>query len=172
MVPHPLISEARIKSRVAELGALISRDYAGKELLLVVILKGAFVFAADLLRALVGPVRVEFMTAASYLGHESSGEVRILQNLTLPVQGRHLLLVEDIVDTGFTLSRLLGLLQEREPQSLAVCSLLSKPSRRIIPVEVRYLGFEIEDRFVVGYGLDCEQEYRQLPYLAELKERD
>lgn len=167
-LPEILIPAARIQGRVAELGAEILRDYAGQELLLVVLLKGAFVFAADLLRSLPRPLQVEFMTVRSYRGQESGGALTIVQDLAGEIRGRHLLLVEDIVDTGRTLHALLPQLQQRQPASLAVCALLDKPSRRLCPVPVRYVGFEIADRFVVGYGLDHEQHYRQLPYLGLL----
>lgn len=168
MPPEILISEARIKSRVAELGSRIAQDYAGRELLLVVLLKGAFLFAADLARAISSPLQIEFITVSSYRGQESSGEVAIVRDLGCVVAGRELLLVEDIVDTGLTLARVIAHLQERQPRSLAVCSLLSKPSRRLTEIAIPYLGFEVEDRFVVGYGLDYEQQYRQLPYLGVL----
>lgn len=172
MVQEMLFSEVQIKARIGELARLISQDYAEKDLLLVVLLKGAFVFAADLIRVLQIPVQIEFMTVSSYRGGESSGELRIVQDLAIEVKGRHLLLVEDIVDTGLTLSRVIELLASRQPLSLAICSLLSKPSRRLTAVEVDYLGFTIGDLFVVGYGLDCDQQYRQLPYLTELRLAD
>lgn len=162
-----LIPADRIAARVAELGAAVTRDYAGKELVLVCVLKGGFVFAADLARAIDLPVRVEFLGIQSY-GDDtvSSGEARITLDIAHPLAGKHVLLVEDIVDTGLTLSFLLETLGSRHPASLKVCSLLHKPARQRIPVAIDYLGFTLEDAFVVGYGLDQAGLHRNLPYIA------
>ncbi|MBU2646045.1 hypoxanthine phosphoribosyltransferase [bacterium] len=163
-----LISSRKIKNRVAELGREISTAYAGKEIVMVVLLRGSFVFAADLIRVLEPETVVDFMVVSSYQGENTSGEVRILKDLADNIHGRHILIVEDIVDTGLTLNKILTLLQSRSPQSIAICSMLNKPSRRIQPVDLQYVGFEVEDQFVVGYGLDMDQKYRQLPYIGEL----
>ena len=162
MIKEVLVSENRIKEKVQEMGRAISRDYQGKEILMVVLLRGSFIFAADLIREIEPDVCVDFLKVSSYAGEESSGEVRILKDLDENIHGRDVLVVEDIVDTGLTLSKILEVLKSRNPKSLQICSLLDKPSRRIRPVEVKYLGFSIPDRFVVGYGLDVNQKYRQL----------
>ncbi len=162
-----LYSEEQIRRRVAELGAEITRDYRGRELVLLCVLKGSYVFAADLARAIELPLRVEFLGVRSYGDRtQSSGAVQITQDLTVPVEGLDLLLVEDIVDTGLTLAFLLNLLRARRPHSLKVCSLLHKPSQQIEPVTIDYLGFTVGDVFVVGYGLDHAQHYRNLPYVG------
>ncbi|MFH2130598.1 MAG: hypoxanthine phosphoribosyltransferase [bacterium] len=163
-----LISSKKIETRVAELGREISTAYAGKEIVMVVLLRGSFIFAADLIRVLEPETVVDFMVVSSYQGENTSGEVRILKDLADNIHGRHILIVEDIVDTGLTLNKILTLLQSRSPQSIAICSMLNKPSRRIQPVDIQYVGFEVEDQFVVGYGLDMDQKYRQLPYIGEL----
>jgi hypoxanthine phosphoribosyltransferase len=162
-----LFSESEIKNRVAELGALITRDYAGRELVLLCVLKGSYVFAADLARTIDLALRVEFLGVKSYGDRSrSSGVVQITQDLTAPVDGLDLLLVEDIVDTGLTLSFLLELLRARRPRSLKVCALLHKPSQQIESVHIDYLGFTVDDVFVVGYGLDHAQRHRNLPYVG------
>lgn len=162
-----LLSEEQIQTRVRELGEQISRDYEGKEVLIVGILKGAFVFCADLLRALKVPVQVDFMAVSSYgASTESSGVLRILKDLDASVTGRHVLLVEDIVDTGLTLRYLREYLERQEPASLRICTLLDKPARRKTPVTVEYVGFQIPDEFIVGYGIDYAEQYRYLPYIG------
>lgn len=162
-----LISAETIAARVRELGAAIARDYAGKDLVLVAALKGSFVFAADLARAIDLPLRIEFLRGESYGdGTVSSGEVRVTIEPDVLLAGRDVLLVEDIVDTGRTSSRLLGVLEAHKPASLKVCSLLHKPARRVIDVPVDYLGFTIDDVFVVGYGLDHAGFHRNLPYIG------
>lgn len=163
-----LISEERIQERVRELGQLISADYEGREILMVVLLRGSFIFSADLIRVLQPETIVDFMVVSSYEGEETSGEVRILKDLAENIHGRDILIVEDIVDTGLTLNKILQLLESRNPNSIAICSMLNKPSRRLKPVDINYIGFEVEDRFVVGYGLDYNQKYRQLPYIGEI----
>ncbi len=164
------IAKENIAKRVAELGQQISTDYEGTELLLIVLLRGSFIFSADLMRAITIDVMVDFMKVSSYVGQHSSGEVRVLKDLDESIHGRHVLIVEDIVDTGLTLNKILELLKSRNPKSLEVCTLLSKPSRRIMEVEPKYLGFEIEDKFVIGYGLDVDQKYRELPDIMEMAE--
>ncbi len=165
-----LVDGPALSRRVAELGLEISRDYEGRELLLVGVLKGAVFFISDLMRALQVPCEVDFMAVASYGdATSSSGVVRILKDLDRPIEGRDVLLVEDIVDSGLTLSYLLRTLRARAPASLEVCALLTKPGRRKIDLPIRYVGFEIPDRFVVGYGLDYRERYRNLPYVAALE---
>jgi hypoxanthine phosphoribosyltransferase len=165
-----LFPKAVIERRVGELAAQISGDYMGKELLIVGILNGAFVFMADLIRALDVPCTVDFVRMASYgSGSLSSGEVLIRKDLEKPVAGRDILIVEDIVDTGLTLSRLVEILRERNPASLRVCTFLDKRERRRVPFEADYVGFPIPDAFVVGYGLDYNEQYRFLPDVRVLK---
>lgn len=163
-----LLGREQIQKRVAELGAEIARDYKDKSLVLVCVLKGSFVFAADLMRAIdLHNLRVDFLGTRSYgEGTESSGVVQITQDLSRPIENEDVLLVEDIVDTGLTIAHLVDLLRVRNPRSVRVCSLLHKPARARIEVKVDYLGFTIEDRFVVGYGLDFAEKYRNLPYIG------
>ena len=164
-----LVTTEELEHRVGELGAEISRDYEGKDVLLLGILKGAVFFLSDLMRSLDIPAEVDFMAIASYgSSTKSSGVVRILKDLDRPIEGRHVLIVEDIVDSGLTLRYLLGNLRGRNPQSLEVCSLLSKRDARVVEVPVRYVGFEIPNEFVIGYGLDYDERYRSLPYVATL----
>jgi len=167
--PAELLSQAVISARVKELGAQIAADYAGKSLVLLCVLKGSFVFAADLARAIDLPLRVEFLGVRSY-GDDtrSSGVVQITQDLTRPIAGDHVLIVEDIVDTGLTLSYLREQLLARMPATVKVCALLHKPSRTVTPVEIEYLGFTVADVFVVGYGLDHAEQFRNLPYVGVL----
>jgi hypoxanthine phosphoribosyltransferase len=156
---------------VAELGAEISRDYEGRDMVMVGVLRGAVVFIADLLRNLTVPCEIDFMAVSSYgSARDSSGVVRILKDLDDPITGRDVLVVEDIVDSGLTLNYLMRNLRARDPASLEVCSLLTKPERRRVEVPIRYTGFEIPNTFVVGYGLDHAQRYRSLDYVAELPE--
>jgi hypoxanthine phosphoribosyltransferase len=163
----PLYTNDQINRRVRELGSEISAAYQGERILLVCVLKGSFVFTADLARAIEGNVHVEFLGVQSYgEGTESSGVVQITQDLTRSIQDEHVLVVEDIVDTGLTISHLLDLLRTRNPSSVKVCALLHKPARTRIEVPIDYLGFTIEDKFVVGYGLDWGQRYRNLPYIG------
>lgn len=170
-VGETLIDADRVRERVRELGAEISADYAGRDLVLVGVLRGAAVFLADLMRALTIPCEVDFMAVSSYgSSADSSGVVRILKDLDDPVTGRDMLIVEGIVDSGLTLSYLLRNLAAREPASLEVCTLLAKPDRLRAEVPVRYTGFEIPDEFVIGYGLDFAQKYRNLDYVAALPE--
>jgi hypoxanthine phosphoribosyltransferase len=165
-----LIDEDRLRSRIAELGEEISADYAGRDLLLIGVLKGAVFFMADLMRQLTVPCEIDFMAISSYgASTDSSGVVRILKDLDINIEVRHVLVVEDIIDSGLTLSYLMRNLEAREPASLEVCALLTKPDRREIDVPVRYVGFEIPNEFVVGYGLDFGERYRNLPYVAVLQ---
>lgn len=161
-----LFSAKQIEIRVKELADRISTDYRDKDLIVVVLLRGSFIFAADLVRHMTTDVIIDFMVVSSYEGEESSGEVKILKDLAESIHDRHVLIVEDIVDTGLTLNKIMMLLSGRNPKSVAICSMLDKPSRRIKPVDIDYLGFSIEDEFVVGYGLDMNQKYRQLPYIG------
>jgi hypoxanthine phosphoribosyltransferase len=173
MEGHIVISEEDIRRRLKELGEAITRDYKGKDLVMVGVLKGAFVFLADLVREVDLPLEVDFVAVSSY-GHDTvtSGVVRIIRDLDLDISGRHVLLVEDIVDTGLTLRYLVDLLRAREPASLEVCALLNKPAARKVEVEVKYCGFEIPPLFVVGYGLDWAERYRHLPYVKALEAGD
>lgn len=165
-----MLTAKEIAARVAELGAEIAKDYQGKRLVLVCVLKGSFVFASDLARAIDAPLRVDFLGTRSYgEGTESSGVVQITQDLSRPIEGEDVLLVEDIVDTGLTIAHLMDLLRVRSPASVKICSLLHKPARARVQVKVDYLGFTIEDRFVVGYGLDFGEHYRNLPYIGVIE---
>lgn len=167
---RPLVSARALNVRVKALGRSISRDYAGRTLTLVCVLKGAALFFADLVRAISVPVELEFIGVSSYAGStETSGEVRISTDVSRPLLGKDVLLVEDIVDTGLTAAFLVGLLQARNPRSLAVCTLLEKPSRARTRVDIAYRGFVIPDVFVVGYGLDIAERWRNLPYLAVVR---
>jgi hypoxanthine phosphoribosyltransferase len=168
-VSKVLIEEDAVAARVAELGADVSTDYVDKDLLLVGVLKGAVFFMADLMRQLTIPCEVDFMAISSYgASTDSSGVVRILKDLDINIEGRDVLVVEDIIDSGLTLSYLMRMLESRNPASLEVCALLTKPERREIDVRVRYTGFEIPNEFVIGYGLDFGERYRNLPYVAVL----
>jgi hypoxanthine phosphoribosyltransferase len=162
-----MLSKEQIAARVHELGAQITKDYAGHNLVLVCVLKGSFVFAADLARAIDLPLRVDFLGTRSYgEDTESSGVVQITQDLSKPIDHEDVILVEDIVDTGLTVAYVIDLLRTRNPKSVKVCALLHKPARARVEVQVDYLGFTIEDRFVVGYGLDHAERYRNLPYIG------
>jgi hypoxanthine phosphoribosyltransferase len=164
-----LVQADDLRNRIKELGVQISRDYEGRDLLLVGVLKGAVFFLSDLMRELAVPCELDFMAVASYgSATESSGVVRILKDLEAPVAGREILIVEDIVDSGLTLQYLLRNLRSREPRSLEVCALLTKPGRRQVELPIRYVGFEIPNKFAIGYGLDYDERYRNLPYVAAL----
>ena len=164
-----LVQADDLKRRVRELGEEITRDYQGKDLLLICVLKGAVFFLSDLMREIDVPCEVDFMAVASYGDStDSSGVVRILKDLDAPIDGRHVLIVEDIVDSGLTLQYLMRNLRARNPASLEICALLTKPERRKAEVEANYIGFEIPDRFVIGYGLDHAERHRNLPYVAVL----
>jgi hypoxanthine phosphoribosyltransferase len=164
-----LVQADDLRNRIRDLGREISADYQGRDLLLVGVLKGAVFFLADLMRELEVPCEVDFMAVASYgSATQSSGVVRILKDLEAPVEGREILIVEDIVDSGLTLQYLLRNLESREPRSLEVCALLTKPGRREVDLPIRYVGFEIPNKFAIGYGLDYDERYRNLPYVAAL----
>ncbi|WP_432620012.1 hypoxanthine phosphoribosyltransferase [Butyricicoccus sp.] len=165
-----LISEEEIAAKVKELGAQIAKDYADKNPLIVSVLRGSFVFMADLVRAIDVPCTVDFMSVSSYgSGTTSSGEVKITKDFDVSIEGRHLIIVEDILDSGRTLSYLMKTLKARGAASIALCTFLDKPERRVVPVEVAYKGFTVPDAFIVGYGLDYDQRYRNLPYVGVLK---
>lgn len=169
LVAEVLIPSDKLQSRVTELGAEISKDYEGQDLLLLAVLKGSVLFLSDLMRRITVPHAIDFMATSSYgIGMESSGVVRILKDLDAPIEGRNVLIVEDIVDTGRTLDYLVRILQARLPRTLRICALLNKASRREVKVPVDYVGFDIPDKFVFGYGLDYVELYRNLPYVAVL----
>ena len=169
-IAHVLFTEEQLQARVAEIAAQIDRDYAGKQPLLVSVLRGSFVFMADLVRRITLPCTVDFMAVSSYgSGTTSSGQVKIVKDLSEQIEGKDVIVVEDILDSGNTLSYLLKLLAQRKPASIRLCTLLDKPERRTKPVEVHYSGFTIPDAFVVGYGLDYAEHYRNLPYIGILK---
>ena len=168
-VGEVLIEEEPLQARIAELGAEVSREYEGRDLLLVGVLKGAVFFMADLMRELTVPCEIDFMAISSYgAATDSSGVVRILKDLDTNIAGRDVLVVEDIIDSGLTLSYLMRSLKARKPASLEICALLTKPERREIDVPVKFVGFEIPNKFVIGYGLDFAERYRNLPYVAVL----
>jgi hypoxanthine phosphoribosyltransferase len=170
-VAEVLLTEEQIEAKVAELGRQISADYAGRELTLVSVLKGSLPFMADLMRSISLPLRIDLMEVSSYGGTstESSGLVRILKDLSAPIDGRDVLLVEDIIDTGLTLNYLMRYLKGKNPRSIRVCSLLDKPARRLVEIPLDYVGFEIPDAFVVGYGLDFGEVYRNLRFVGVLR---
>ena len=163
-------TEEQLRDKVRELGARITEDYRGKNPLIVSVLKGSYIFMSDLTRAIDTPCNVDFMVVSSYgKGTKTSGEVQIIKDIAQPIDGRDLLIVEDILDTGITLSKLVPVLKMRNPNSVRICTILSKPSRRMADIEPDYCGFEVPDEFVVGYGLDYDEKYRNLPYVGVLK---
>ena len=169
-IAEVLVDEGAIETKVRELGARIADDYRGKDLVLVSILKGALPFLADLMRQIPIPLALDFLEVSSYgASTESSGVVRILKDLANPIEGRHVLVVEDILDTGGTLAHVVDHLRSQRPASVRLCTLLDKPARRLVPIEIDYKGFEIPDKFVVGYGLDYAERYRNLPFIGVLK---
>ncbi len=169
-VASVLITEEEIRARVADLGRRISEDYEGKELTLVSVLKGSLPFMADLMRAITIPVAIDLMEVSSYgTATESSGLVRILKDLSSSIDGRDVLIVEDIIDTGLTLNYLVRYLRGKNPRSLRICTLVDKPARRLVDIPIDYRGFEIPDQFVIGYGLDYGEYYRNLPFIGVLK---
>ncbi len=166
---RPIVTQEQMRTRIKELGKQISEDYAGKDLVLVGVLKGAYAFYADLARAIGIPMRVDFIVVRSYTGGtKTSGKVKLVSDLTEDIKCRDVLLVEDIVDSGLTAAYLLKKLGARKPRSLKLCALLSKPERRQVHPPVEYVGFKIPNKYVVGYGLDYQQQYRNLPYLVAL----
>ena len=165
-----LLTEDQLEQRIKELGAEITRDYQGKELVLAAVLRGSYVFMADLTRAIDLPLTVDFMAVSSYgAGTVSSGQVEIKKDLSDPIEGKNLLIIEDILDSGNTLYYLMDVLSARHPASIRICTLLDKPERRVKPIKADYAGFVIPDAFVVGYGLDYAEKYRNLPYVGVLK---
>lgn len=169
-IQEVLFTQEELEKRVRELAAQITADYQGKEIILISVLRGSFVFMADLCRSIDLDCTVDFMAVSSYGGGTSStGQVQITKDLSGDISGKHVIVVEDILDSGNTLSYLLKLLEQRKPASIRLCTLLDKPERRTKPVEVSYSGFTIPDAFVVGYGLDCAEHYRGLPYIGILK---
>ncbi|MDR3553094.1 MAG: hypoxanthine phosphoribosyltransferase [Clostridia bacterium] len=169
-IQEVLVTQEQIAGKVKELGALISRDYQQKNLLLVSILKGSVVFMSDLLRAVTIPARIDFMSVSSYgAGVKTSGVVKIIKDLDMPIEGFDVIIVEDILDSGLTLSYIIEMLQSRDPHSIKICTLLDKPERRSVDVKTDYCGFVIPDKFVVGYGLDYSEKYRNLPFIGVLK---
>ena len=167
-----LITEEEIQAKVKEVAAQISKDYAGKDLVAICILRGCCIFFSDLMRNVTIPVDMEFMATSSYgNGAQSTGNVSILYDLQTDIKGKSVLIVEDIIDSGLTLDYIKGYLQGRHPKSLRICAILDKPSRRKVQIRADYVGFEVEDKFIVGYGLDFDQHYRNLPYISWLKEQ-
>jgi hypoxanthine phosphoribosyltransferase len=165
-----MISKPRIQKRVAALARRISRDYRGKELVLIGVLKGGFVFLSDLIRQITIPVEIDFIQVASYgASLDSSGVIKIKKDIDLPIVGKHVLIVEDIVDYGYTMDYLLRFLKHKKPRSVKVCALLDKPSRRRISVPISYKGFTVPDKFILGYGLDFDEGYRNLPFISYLE---
>lgn len=166
-----LIDEDILQSKVRELGMKITKDYRGKDLHLICVLKGAVIFLSDLMKRIELPLDIDFMAISSYgSGTKSSGVVRILKDLDAGIEGKDVLIVEDIIDSGLTLSYLMENLKARGPKSVEICTILDKPSRRNINLDIKYTGFQVPDEFVVGYGLDYDEKYRNLPYIAVLKE--
>ena len=164
-----LIEEEKVDKRIEDLGKKISEEYAGKEVHLICILKGSIFFTCELAKRITVPVTIDFMSCSSYgAGTKSSGVVKLVKDLDEPLEGKNVIVIEDIIDSGRTLSYLLEILSARKPASLKLCTLLDKPDRRVMPVHVDYTGFEIPDEFVVGYGLDYDQRYRNLPYIGVL----
>jgi hypoxanthine phosphoribosyltransferase len=169
-VEEILLSGEEVQARVAELGAQLATDYEGREPVLVSVLKGSIIFLADLVRAMPIPLSIDLMEVSSYgASTESSGQVRILKDLSTSIEGREVIVVEDIIDTGLTLNYLLRYLHDKGPASIRICCLLDKPARRLAPIEIDYRGFTIADRFVIGYGLDYGDRYRNLPYIGVLR---
>lgn len=171
-VDHTLVSTETIRDFVSRLGEEISRDYEGKELYLICVLKGSFMFMADLIRELKVPCEIDFMSVSSYAGEKSTGVVKINKDLDRNITGKHVLLVEDIVDTGITLNHLMNLLSTRNPASLRIVTAFDKPSRRQVDIDVHYIGMEIPNEFIVGYGLDLDGYYRNLPDVVVLSNDD
>ncbi len=165
----PVIKKDEIQNKVIELGRAITRDFNGKEPVLICNLKGAFIFLADLCRCIDLPISIDFIATASYDGVESSGDVRIVKDLKMDVRGRDVILVEDIIDTGFTIEYIVKYLELHYPKSVTICTLLDKPSRRRVNVKIDYTGFVVDDIFLVGYGLDYNEKYRELNYIGELR---
>ncbi len=170
-VKRVLITEEQLDARISELADRINEDYKGKNLLFIVILRGAFVFASDLFKKIRNMCEVDFMAVSSYgKGTESSGQVKILKDLSNPIEGKDVIIIEDILDTGITLDNLIKMLKVRNPASIEICACLNKPARRKVDIEAKYIGFDVENEFIIGYGLDYDEKYRNLPYIGVLKE--
>ena len=171
-VKKVLLSEEELHAKVAEMGALVTQDYEGKNLLLVTVLKGAVIFLADLMREIKQPAEIDFMVVSSYgSGVKSSGVVKIVKDLDINLEGKDILIVEDILDSGMTLDYIKNMLQDRNPASIRICTLLDKPARRKVDLQADYVGFTIPDEFVIGYGLDYDEKYRNLPYIGRVENR-
>jgi hypoxanthine phosphoribosyltransferase len=169
-IGETLISRGRLQKKVKELAFKIARDYRGKKLVLIGVLKGAMVFMSDLMREIAVPLEIDFIQAASYgTAQSSSGKVKVKKDIDLPLAGKQVLLIEDIIDCGYTLDYLLGFIKKKNPGSVKICVLLDKPSRRKVDVPLAYKGFEVPDKFIVGYGLDLAEKFRNLPYIAALR---
>ena len=169
-IERVLVSEEELNAKVSELAKQISKDYEGRDLLFITVLKGSFVFAADLFRRVTIPAKVDFMSVSSYgSSSKTSGVVKIIKDLDKPIEGLDVIIVEDILDSGVTLNYLTQILGQRGPRSLKICTILNKPDRRIAPITADYVGFDIPDEFVVGYGLDYDEKYRNLPFVGILK---
>ena len=168
-IVHEMISEEKVEARISEIAEQLNRDYAGKTLHMICILKGSIIFYSQLAKSITIPVTMDFMTTSSYGESTISSGLEVRKDLDEDIDGRHVLIVEDIIDSGNTLSMVKRMLAARNPASLRICTLLDKPDRRETPVEVEYIGFEIPDKFVVGYGLDYAQRYRNLPYVGEIE---
>ena len=169
-VPHILISRKKIQQRVKKLAVLVSSDYKNKDPILIGVLNGAFIFMGDLIRHLTIPVRIDFVKVSSYGSTTtSSGKIKLLLDIIQPIKGRNVLIVEDVIDTGLTINHIQKILLRQKPHSIKICTLLDKPNRRKVPVRIDYCGFKIPDRFVVGYGLDFDENYRSLPDIRHIK---
>ena len=169
-IKEVLITEEKLKETVKSLAQQINRDYAGKDVILVSVLKGAVVFMADIMREIDLKCEIDFMVVSSYgSGVKTSGNVKIIKDIDLPIEGKDIIIIEDILDSGVTLSNLIKMLKERNPNSLEICTLLDKPARRMADVHAKYIGIEVPDAFVVGYGLDFDEKYRNLPFVGVLK---
>ena len=170
IIGKPFLTREQIQNKVRELAERISSDYEGKEIVTVGILKGAFMFYSDLVKSIRIPLHIDFIHASSYIKTESTGEIKIHSDLSEKINGRDVLLVEDIADTGLTLQHIQGMLIERKPASLKICTFLDKKSKRLTDIKLDYVGYEIPDHYLVGYGLDYENKYRNLPYISIFKE--
>jgi hypoxanthine phosphoribosyltransferase len=169
VIGKPLFTVEQIQDKVKELARAISEDYQGRDFVVICILRGAFMFTSDLIRHINVPLTIDFITASSYVKEDTTGEVKVHCDIREPIRSKHVLLVEDIVDSGITLNYIREMILQREPESLKICGLLDKKERRVVDVPIDYRGFEIPNVFVVGYGLDYDNQYRNLPYIAEFK---
>ena len=163
-----VFTKDQIQKKVKELGALISEDYKNEDVVLICNLKGAFIFLADLCRNITAPISIDFIATTSYKGTESTGDVRIIKDLKIDIRNKSILLVEDIIDTGYSLEYIIGYLKLHKPNDVKICTLLDKKCKRLVDIHIDYIGFEISDQFVIGYGLDYEEKFREMDYIAEL----